>query len=91
MAKCFKNVHSKEIENIRKMQTTKFMVNHKDKSNVNDEVHFVINPDSPAGIDKEFIHTWLKFKVSLYKQRGNVLCHTLLSYDVHITDVAHRA
>jgi hypothetical protein len=91
MAKCFKKVHSKEIENIRKMQATEFMVNHKDKSNVNDEVHFVINSYSPAGIDTEFMHTWPKFKVPLYKLRGNVLCHTHLPYDVHITDVAHRA
>jgi hypothetical protein len=50
-------VHSKEIENIRKLQATKFMVNHKGKSNINDEVHFVIQPDSLAGLDTEFIHT----------------------------------
>jgi len=58
---------------------------------MNVEVRFVINPDFPVGLDTEFIHTCTKYKVPLCKLRGNVLCHTHLSYDVHITDVAHRA
>jgi len=67
------------------------MVDHKNISNINDEVHSVINPDSPSGLDTVFIHKWPKHKVPLYKLTGNVLCHTHLSCDVHITDVAHRA
>jgi hypothetical protein len=73
------------------MQATKFVVNHKDKNNINDEIHFVINPDAPAGLDTEFIHTCPKYKVPFYKLTGNVLCHIHLSYDVHIADVTHRA
>jgi len=65
------------------------MVDHKGKSSINDEVQSVINPDSQAGLDT-VLHNWPKHKVPLYKLTGNVLCHTHLSYDVHITDVAHR-
>lgn len=33
------------------------MVEHKDKSNMNGKVHFVINTDSPVGLGTEFILT----------------------------------
>jgi siroheme synthase (precorrin-2 oxidase/ferrochelatase) len=52
------------------------MVDYRDKSNANDKVYFVINQDSPAGLNAEFIHTCPKYKVPLYKLTFNVLCHT---------------
>jgi hypothetical protein len=60
-AKYFKKVHCKEVGNIRNLQVTKFMVEHKDKINMNYKVHFVIIPDSPAELETEFILTWPKF------------------------------